>query len=98
MGSPHVSAGLAQGTTLDIALAIATQPLVVCRLLLYGAGAVAWLFVLARFDVSQAYPFVGLGFILTMALGAIILGEPFTARRLVGTLLLAGGVLLVAES
>lgn len=41
----------------------------------YGPGALIWLRVLAMMDLSQAYPFVALGFVLTMALGFVLLGE-----------------------
>ena len=43
----------------------------VAGLALYGLGAMVWLYVLARLPLSAAYPFVGLGFILTMVLGSV---------------------------
>lgn len=53
---------------------------------------------LARAPLSLAYPFVGLGFILTMLAGALVLGEQLTAGRIAGTLLIACGCALVARS
>lgn len=67
-------------------------------LALYGLGMVFWLGVLSRIDVSQAYPFVGLGFLLTMVLGVSLLGESLSIQRSIGTLLVLAGVLLVARS
>lgn len=64
---------------------------------LYFLGAVLWLGVLARIDVGQAYPFVGLGFLLTMAFGVLVLGEVFSVVRLLGTLLVIVGVVLAAR-
>ncbi|MSP68551.1 MAG: hypothetical protein EXQ96_10810, partial [Alphaproteobacteria bacterium] len=92
------AAALARGDLLGIAGAVACSPLVFTGLALYGFAAGFWLFVLARIDVSVAYPFVGIGFLLTMAFGALFLGESINATRLVGTLLVAGGVYLVAQS
>jgi multidrug transporter EmrE-like cation transporter len=69
---------------------------VVVGFVLYGASACVWLLVLARVNLSVAYPFVGLGFIATMLLGAFFLGEPLTVWRVIGTLLIALGVVLVA--
>jgi multidrug transporter EmrE-like cation transporter len=57
---------------------------------------VVWLFVLARLDVSIAYPFVSLGFIVTMSLGCLLFGEPFTVRKMIGTIVVMLGVYLVA--
>ncbi|AKJ27923.1 DMT family transporter [Caldimonas brevitalea] len=81
-----------------VALAFATNPFVVGGLALYGLGAMVWLAVLARIDVSVAYPFVGLGFILTMALGYWLFNEPLSTARVLGTLLIVSGVVLVARS
>ena len=55
------------------------------------------LLVLRRLDVTFVYPFVGLGFILTMFLGAWLLSEPVTGTRIVGTLLVVAGVALIAR-
>ncbi len=78
------------------AWAVASQPFVLLGLALYALGALVWLLVLARLDVTRAYPFVGLGFVLVATLGAMLLGETLTPARVVGTLLVVSGVLCVA--
>lgn len=83
---------------LRAALATLLQPGVLGGLALYGAGMVLWLAVLSRAELSQAYPFVGLGFVLTALAGAIVLHEPMGASRVMGTLLILAGVVLVARS
>jgi multidrug transporter EmrE-like cation transporter len=80
------------------ATALAFNPFVWTGLCLYGLGAILWLFVLGRTPLSVAYPFVGLGFVLTMAAGAIVLGEEVGPARITGTLLIAAGCILVARS
>lgn len=77
---------------------ICTQPYVIGGFICYGIGALMWLFVLARIDVTLAYPFVGIGFILTMVLGVIVLGEVVSVMRIVGTLLIILGIALLASS
>ncbi len=79
-------------------LAGLANPYVLLGLTLYGLSALLWLYVLARLDVSVAYPFVGLGFIVTMFLGFVLLHEPVGAARIIGTLLVATGVALIARS
>jgi len=98
MSTPNVGSALATGDRGSELVAAAFSPMVWLGLGLYGLGAVLWLFVLARVDVSAAYPFVGLGFILTMGLGAFFLGEQIGGLRLVGTVLVSVGVYLVAQS
>ena len=74
------------------------SPMVIVGLGLYGVGALLWLFVLGRAPLSLAYPFVGMGFILTMLAGAFWLNESVSFARVAGTLLIATGCVLVARS
>ena len=79
-------------------LGMISNPWVLGGLFMYGLSAALWLLVLARTDVSVAYPFVGLGFILTLAAGAFLLGEQVTMVRVLGTVLVAAGVIMVAAT
>jgi multidrug transporter EmrE-like cation transporter len=73
-----------------------TSPLVWLGLVLYGTSAVLWLWVLSRLPVSLAYPLVSLGFVVTMAVGVVWLGEPFSWVRVAACALIVAGVLLLA--
>jgi len=96
MSGTRIVAAFARDTPVDVALAIIAEPLIWLGLTLYAVGAVVWLFVLAKVNVSLAYPFVGLGFLMTMGFAIAFLGETVTPARAIGTCLVAGGVLLVA--
>ena len=98
MANPAMQQALAGGDSLHIARSIASDLPIIGGFFLYGLGAVIWLFVLARLDVSVAYPFVALGFILTMALGCLVFGEVLTVRKIMGTLIVATGIYLVATT
>jgi len=67
-------------------------------LVLYAFGAFLWMAVLSRENVSWAYPFLGLTYVLVLVGGALIFKEPVTPAQIGGTLLVALGVLLVARS
>lgn len=97
MSGERVQAALSRGG-LEMAWAIAGNIYVASGLLLYALGAVLWLLVLARLDVSFAYPFVGMGFLLTMLFGVFLLGESLNANRILGTLLVAVGIIFVSRS
>ena len=73
------------------------RPLVIAGLALYALSAVIWLSVLARMEVSKAYPIVGFGFVLIAMLGWW-LDEQFTWERWLGIALIAAGVALVGRS
>lgn len=95
MSQPYIQMALGQGG-LTAAWLVITNMYVFLGLFMYGCGAMLWLLVLARLDVSMAYPFVGLGFIFTMLLGFFVLGEAVSVMRVVGTLLITAGVVLVS--
>jgi len=77
-------------------IAIGLNPWVFSGLSLYFLVHMVWLLVLAKVDLSFAYPFVGLGFILTMILGKFVMGDEISIQRLMGTLLVIAGVLMIA--
>lgn len=74
------------------------EPRLYFGLLLYAVSTIAWLFVLAKADLSLAYPFVGLGVILTTLIGLIVLSEPVGMLRWGGVALIAAGIALVSQS
>jgi len=77
--------------------AASTSPKVWFGLLMYVGSAAVWLGVLARWEVSKAYPMVGLGFLISVAIGWA-LGEQVNAGRVFGAVLIAAGVVLTARS
>jgi multidrug transporter EmrE-like cation transporter len=98
MSSTSVKSALVDGFNVDTVLAVAQSPGVIGGLALYGASVAVWLAVLAQIDVSRAYPFVGLGFLITMSFGYFFLGEPLNLQKILGTLLVTAGVYLVANA
>ena len=97
MSQGEIGASLAQQRWASSIALVATNPWVVGGLAMYFLSAAVWLLVLARVQLSFAYPFVGLGFILTMFLGWWLMGDSIGAQRLIGTLLIAVGVVLIAR-
>ena len=63
----------------------------------YGLGAVIWLGVLSKWDVSKAYPLAGGGFAVTLLIGYFI-GEDVTAVRIVGDAVICIGIAVVSST
>jgi multidrug transporter EmrE-like cation transporter len=97
MSGEDVRALMAQPLTARSALSVLVNNYVVVGFLLYGVGAIVWLAVLSKWDVSKAYPLVGLGFAVTVAIGWA-LGEHVTIARAVGVALICAGVFMVGQS
>lgn len=101
-----LKAGMSGGSTKELLtqpytfwtiINVLTDKFVLSGFLLYGLSAVVWLGVLAKWDVSKAYPLVGLGFVFTVAI-AFFAGEQVTIPRVVGVTLICVGVFLVGRS
>jgi multidrug transporter EmrE-like cation transporter len=98
VGMSSAAVQSATASSSGILYAAAQNPMVLGGLALYGLGALGWLLVLARVDVGQAYPFMGLSIVLTFSMGHFLLQEPFSAFRIAGMLLVVAGVGLVAQN
>ena len=98
MTGGDVRAAIASGSPIGIVQAVLLSPGVVGGLVLYGLGTVLWLAVLARAELSQAYPFVGLSFVLTAAMGYFLFADALTLGRIAGIALIVAGVVLVGRS
>jgi multidrug transporter EmrE-like cation transporter len=97
MSSASVKAALEQPVSLASAYQVLSNGFVFGGFMLYGVGALVWLAVLSRWEVSKAYPLVGFGFVLTAMVGAA-LGEQVSLIRSLGILLICAGVLVVSRS
>lgn len=83
---------------IDTLFAVIASPLIWFGLAIYGVSVVLWLWVLSKVDLSVAYPFVGISFLVTLAFGAFILSENVTPIRIIGTIFIATGCVLVGRS
>lgn len=97
MSSSGVQEILTQPFTLRTIFVVLFDKFVLGGFLLYGLGAFVWLGVLSKWDVSKAYPLVGLGFAFTLLVG-LLAGENITIQRALGVILICAGVFLVGKS
>lgn len=98
MSQPSVLQVMGETAFIPLFKAIITNFYVIAGLGLYFSSAAVWLFVLAKLDVSIAYPFVGIGFIITMLLAYFINGEPLTVMKVAGTIMITTGILLISKA
>lgn len=98
MSTPAMGTALASGDPRVLALGVAMSPWVIAGLSCHAAAAAVWLLVLARVDVSMAYPFIGLGFVSVMLIGRLLFGDELGVTRVAGTLMVVAGVVLIARS
>ncbi len=74
-----------------------TSPGVILGLGLYGLGALLWLIVLSREDVSFAFPLVSFAYVIAIGLSAVILKETITVPRIIGSIFIMLGIVVIAR-
>ena len=61
------------------------------------AALVCWLAAMTKFELSYAYPFMSLAFVLVLILSAIFFNEAITAPKAVGVLLVMIGIAVASR-
>ena len=77
---------------------ILTNVFVMGGLLVMVISMASHLVVLSKVDISYAYPFLGLSFVLVTGWGYLVLSEPLSIYKVIGVSLIVCGVALVAKS
>ena len=67
-------------------------------LFLYGLGFLTWIFILTKFELSYVFPMLVIIYPLVMFFSWIFLKEDITTLRVLGTLIIVIGIILVAKS
>lgn len=87
-----------ENITLESLLRLFFNPFILAGMFLYVTAMLIWLYVLKNVEVSYAYPFTALGFILVMVISYFFLAEQITLLRLAGIGLIVGGIFLISKS
>jgi len=90
--------GTSASFTVTSLKAMATSPIVLGGLLLFGLSAVIWLMVLSRASLSFAYPFASLSYLVIVLASRFILHESVPPLRWAGVGLIMVGIVLVAQT
>ena len=67
-----------------------------CIMLL--GSSVVWILALQRVDLSYAFPFQSLAYVFIFFFSIFLFKEPVTVMKVIGTLLVISGVIVVAKS
>ena len=86
------------GGILSIYVKILLSPCVFFGGFIYFLSLFIWFYVLSKVDLSFAYPFLALSYVLVLVLSWLVLGESISTLRIAGVLIISGGVILVAMS
>lgn len=73
------------------------NPWVVTGLVAAFGASMAWMAALTRLELSKAYPFMALNFVLVAVVAAPLFGESLTVPRLIGLSLVVMGLIISSQ-
>jgi multidrug transporter EmrE-like cation transporter len=76
---------------------IATNVWVWAGLVIFGVSAVLWLFALSKANLSYAYPFAALGYVIIVTASILFLGEHMRPLGWAGVAFIVAGIVLIAQ-
>jgi drug/metabolite transporter (DMT)-like permease len=75
-------------------LSVIWDPWVLSGLVAGFFAFLCWMAALTEFELSYAYPFMSLSFLLVLVLSAILFQEPLTVSKVVGVGLIVAGIII----
>ncbi len=86
------------GSFLSAALIFLKSYKILLVLFLYGLGFLTWIFILTKFELSYVFPLMAVIYGLVLFFSWLIFKENISALRIIGTLIIILGIILVAKS
>ena len=74
------------------------NPWVASSILATLLAGISWMLAMSRFEISYAYPWLALNFLLMMLLGWWIFDEIINVQKLIGTIVVVTGLVIIARS
>ncbi len=81
----------------NVVLTVFINPLLLCAFFSFAISLLLWLIVLSRVDVSFAFPFNALGYIVVAIAGHFCFGEIITIPKILGIVIICLGVLVMSR-
>ena len=83
---------------LPLVNALVFNPFLITGVLLHILALFTWLYVLKHAEVSYAYPFISMGFVVVLLLSHLLFNESINIYRICGVALIIMGIFLVGKS
>jgi multidrug transporter EmrE-like cation transporter len=73
------------------------NPWVLSGMLASFAAGISWMLAMTRFEVSYAFPFVSINYVLVLAAGVLLFQESMSATKILGSALVVVGIIVIAK-
>jgi drug/metabolite transporter (DMT)-like permease len=84
----------ATGDKVEFLLRLAVNPWIITVFAGAFIAALAWFAAMTKLELSHAYPFMALSFVLVLLLSGLFLGETITAGKVAGIVLIGLGIVV----
>jgi len=74
------------------------NPWIISSILATLFAGISWMLTMSRFEISYAYPWVSINFILMLILGVLLFDESYNLAKVFGTILVIAGLVVIARS
>ncbi|NOQ17300.1 MAG: EamA family transporter [Methyloprofundus sp.] len=79
------------------AITMLIHPYIMLAIIFNLLGGLAWMIAMTKFDISYAYPYTTLGFVLILIFSSLLFNEAITIYKIIGMLLIVSGILVVSR-
>jgi multidrug transporter EmrE-like cation transporter len=70
------------------------DPWIASAMMLAVLAAISWMAALTKFELSYAYPFMSLAFVLVLLLSTIVFHESMSVAKVMGLVLVIAGIII----
>jgi len=82
---------------LQYVFSVLLDPWVLSSLFAAFLASLAWIAAMSKFELSHAYPFMSLNFVVVLVLSTWLLHEPLTMAKIFGVLMIGVGTIVIAR-
>ncbi|WP_163530152.1 EamA family transporter [Halobacillus ihumii] len=79
-------------------LQLLLDPLILSGFLSAFIASIFWMGAMTKFDISYAYPFMSLSFVLVFVLSVLLFQEPVTLYKVIGLGFIVTGIIITSQS
>jgi multidrug transporter EmrE-like cation transporter len=73
------------------------NPWVITGILATFLAGVSWMLAMTKFEISYAFPYISLNFVLVLFASVLLFGETLSMPKIAGTALIIAGIAVIAK-
>lgn len=80
------------------ALGMLVNPYVILSIILTFLSGLSWIIAMTKFEISYAYPFTALGFVLILLFSSLFFQESITYSKITGIIFIVAGIIIIGRN